>query len=211
MPKAQTKAVKPSPSKNGNNGDLPERRKEELAVVAGRLFQDFGFAGTSVRMITKELGWSMGTLYLYAKDKEDILDIVMRRWVRMFEEEFAETERSVPDPAQALRIHIRHFVKLMNEYSGFVKLGYREVKSFSRPSLQRQVRGDYRLAGRFAGVIREGQEKGVFRAADPMFCAIALTSLAHMTVLRQWAFHEMSPELLGDSIADLVIDGLLVR
>jgi len=44
-----------------------------LFETAARLFNRFGFRGTSLSLITKELGLTKGALYHYVKDKSDLL------------------------------------------------------------------------------------------------------------------------------------------
>ena len=48
-------------------------RERVLFETAARLFNRFGFRGTSMSMLTKELGLTKGALYHYVKDKSDLL------------------------------------------------------------------------------------------------------------------------------------------
>ena len=48
-------------------------RERVLFETAARLFNRFGFRGTSMSMLTNELGLTKGALYHYVKDKSDLL------------------------------------------------------------------------------------------------------------------------------------------
>lgn len=50
-----------------------EAREKILLETAARLFNRYGFHGTSMSMLTEELGLTKGALYHYVKDKGDLL------------------------------------------------------------------------------------------------------------------------------------------
>ena len=57
--------------------DRKEREKEEMKArileAAKKLFLENGFEKTSIRNIAEEIEYSPGTIYLYFKDKNDLL------------------------------------------------------------------------------------------------------------------------------------------
>lgn len=57
--------------------DRKEREKEEMKTkileAAKKLFLDHGFEKTSIRNIAEEIEYSPGTIYLYFKDKNELL------------------------------------------------------------------------------------------------------------------------------------------
>ncbi|WP_133492323.1 TetR/AcrR family transcriptional regulator [Alcanivorax sp. 24] len=50
-----------------------EAREKILLETAAKLFNRYGFHGTSLSMLTEELGLTKGALYHYVKDKGDLL------------------------------------------------------------------------------------------------------------------------------------------
>jgi AcrR family transcriptional regulator len=191
--------------------ELAAQRREELAVAAGQLLQEHGFANTSVRMIAKKLGWSMGTLYLYAKNKEEVLDIVLRRWLHQYEEQWDEAEQNISDIRESLRGHVKQLVQLTNDYSGYTKVMYREAKSLSRSSLQRQMRGESRVAQKLIDNIRAGQRQGVFKPIDPTLVSFCIISLVQIMVFKRWAISDVTTESVADAVAEIVVDGITIQ
>lgn len=67
----------PSASKRSGEGGLRERTRQvmrdEVAAVAMRLFDEQGFAGTTVEQITAEAGVSRATFFRYFGTKEDVV------------------------------------------------------------------------------------------------------------------------------------------
>lgn len=60
--------------------------KESIIQESTRLFLANGFRGTSVKQITEAVGIGRGTLYWYFKSKEEILEVIFRK----FEKEFLD-------------------------------------------------------------------------------------------------------------------------
>lgn len=68
-----------------------ERKKlEKLARIkaaAGDLFRENGFEGTTMRAIAEKADLAMGTLYLYAQDKLDLLFLIFSSDIERLQEE----------------------------------------------------------------------------------------------------------------------------
>lgn len=54
-----------------------EDKRQEIIAVAGELFQELGYARTSMSLISQRLGGSKATLYGYFRSKEDLLLAVL--------------------------------------------------------------------------------------------------------------------------------------
>jgi AcrR family transcriptional regulator len=95
---------------------LRERKKlirlQRIVAAARDLFINKGFSNTTIQDIAAEVGVGLGTLYLYAKSKEDLLVMVFKDDIlRMIETSYA----SIPADASLLDqlmvffdVHIRY-------------------------------------------------------------------------------------------------------
>jgi AcrR family transcriptional regulator len=95
---------------------LRERKKlirlQRIVATARDLFINKGFSNTTIQDIAAEVGVGLGTLYLYAKSKEDLLVMVFKDDIlRMIETSYA----SIPADASLLDqlmvffdVHIRY-------------------------------------------------------------------------------------------------------
>lgn len=70
---SQTNLVALEPGRRERNKQEKRRR---ILAAAGRLFRRKGFAATTTQEITTAAGVAAGTLYLYARSKEDLLLLV---------------------------------------------------------------------------------------------------------------------------------------
>ena len=67
-----------------------ETTREAILRIAGDMFLDEGFAGTSMSAIATRLGGSKGTLYNHFESKEELLEAFVReRCTRFWEEVFS--------------------------------------------------------------------------------------------------------------------------
>lgn len=87
-----------------------ELREEILFETAARLFNQFGFHGTSMSRLTEELGLTKGALYYYVKDKSDLL---YKLHLKSVEATRQSHDKGVSEGRNGLeRIHgiVRHYV-----------------------------------------------------------------------------------------------------
>jgi len=79
-----------------------DAKRQEIVEVAAQLFLERGYQGTSMSLVSQQLGGSKATLYGYFKSKEDLLLAVM-------EEEVARTakEALADDQEEDLRESLR--------------------------------------------------------------------------------------------------------
>jgi TetR/AcrR family fatty acid metabolism transcriptional regulator len=82
---------------------------ETILDAAQRVFAQSGFHGSQVSRIAKEAGVADGTIYIYFKNKEDILIALFRdrlgRLIQKFEEQIAQTENAVEALETICRTH----------------------------------------------------------------------------------------------------------
>ena len=79
-----------------------EQEKKELRQTilktAGELFLEQGYDRFSMRRLAEEIGYSAATLYLYFRDKDDLLFTVVDEGFTRFEKQLIEAAASSADP-----------------------------------------------------------------------------------------------------------------
>ena len=58
------------------NPELVRKRRRQIVDATARLIVEHGYHKTTTRMIAKEAGFSIGSLYEYVRSKEDVLYLV---------------------------------------------------------------------------------------------------------------------------------------
>src|SRR5260221_1105760 len=79
-----------------------EREKQELRqailTAAGTLFLEQGYERFSLRKVAERIGYSPTTIYLYFRDKDDLLFTVGDEWFVQFGQQRATAAASQEDP-----------------------------------------------------------------------------------------------------------------
>jgi len=123
----------------------PESNKARILNAARRLFGGYGFQGTTTRMIAKEVGIDISTLYYHWGEKADLYEAVITDLNEGIEAQFAIIERQAKGRTLAERLDIA--IEVMCDYlhetpevSNLLLLGYFS-KSKTEVSLDEKVAG----------------------------------------------------------------------
>jgi AcrR family transcriptional regulator len=144
-------------------------RPEELITAALQLFAEQGFAKTSLKDVGKKAGVSKATVYLYFKNKEDLLLAAVQKSVVPILDFADDYEIDSDAPASEMIRSLVH--RWIDEFAacsaeGLPKLVVAEAGNF--PALgQLYVDAVLQRARRlFQRIIKRGIEAGEFRAVD---------------------------------------------
>ena len=123
----------------------PESNKARILHAARRLFGEYGFQGTTTRMIAKAVGIDISTLYYHWGEKADLYEAVITDLNEGIEAQFAIIERQAKGKSLAERLDIA--IEVMCDYlheapeiSNLLLLGYFS-KSKTEVSLDEKVAG----------------------------------------------------------------------
>ncbi len=142
-----------------------EESKKKILNAAQRVFSGYGYKGASMRMIAKAADMSLGGLYLYFRNKEDLYTTLVRKGLDDLARETRETLQDIEDPADAIRTFIsmraedarkhRELILVLGKEKGFT-FGVKTRKKFFRE--QRKAVEE---------IVNRGIASGTFRACDP--------------------------------------------
>jgi AcrR family transcriptional regulator len=143
-----------------------EPGREGLMATAIDCFARYGYGGTSIDRIARAAGVTKGALYYHFRDKEHLLSEVVAERIGAFERYVLDRVQGLDDPAEALRQiaricaqnatrdnHRRFILTLLVE-----ALDTNDRLSAEFREMLRRFRSFHRH------LIRQGQERGVFRA-----------------------------------------------
>ncbi len=194
------------------------RHKTELRArildAARELFLTEGVERVSMRRIAERVEYSPKTLYLYFKDKGEILYHLCEEAFRKLEVETAYLERSSDDPELVLRKGLRLYVEfgLANPHD------YRI--SFLSPSKDYPYQSHDQLPvdsvartmhRRFGDLLRKGMALGLFREGDPLMLTHVLWAGVHgvtVALIYEPDFKWVDREQFIDETIDALIRGI---
>src|SRR6185369_7500752 len=156
-----------SPSERGDAARSKESRgRKELMAIAIDCFARYGSQGTTIDRIASAAGVTKGALYYHFRDKEELLFEAVKDQTAAFEERVVGSVSPVTDPAAALQEIARVCVQIAtrNNLRRFILTLMVEALD-TNPRLSQAFRDILRrFRSYLAGIVRLGQEQGVFRS-----------------------------------------------
>jgi TetR/AcrR family fatty acid metabolism transcriptional regulator len=189
-------------------------KRERILRAAIKVFARKGFYATRVSEIAKAAGVADGTIYLYFKNKDDVLVCIFQdrigKLVAVLREEIAKLDtvedrirrvvelqlgllEGQRDLAEVITVNLRQSSKLLKQYAVPLFKDYLDV---------------------IANVIAEGQKSGVFRKdVNPKIAARALWGGLDGIALT-WALTDPEPQKLrkaAQQYAELFLSGVVAH
>lgn len=188
-------------------------KRRRILDAAVTVFARNGFYSSKVAHIAREAGVADGTIYLYFKNKEDLLIQVFLDSMELALDRQSKALVSVEDPAEKLEIFIRTHFDVVSQSPAFAEVLTVELRQSGRFMHST----DMTLFGRYLGVIArlvaQGQEKGAFnRTLDPRRVARALFGALDELAL-EWATSNPRPDIedIRDQTIALFLGGVRAR
>lgn len=194
--------------------NVSAERKSQIVSAAVDVFSEKGFDEARMDDIATKTGLSKGTLYLYFKNKDDLIMAILNR---IFQQEFTQMEALNRPDLSAAEV-IRQFTRLMSsEISALVRLLPIIYQFLALAFRNRHVQGALRQYLRqyinfLIPIIQRGVEAGEFRAVDPGEVAVAMGAIIEGTGLL-WVYDHAAIDLERhiQTGINLLLEGILVK
>ncbi|MEU6110295.1 TetR/AcrR family transcriptional regulator [Streptomyces albidoflavus] len=189
----------------GDGTPVPRR----LLAAATRLFADQGYDRTSVQEIVEAAGVTKGALYHYFGSKEDLLQEVYARLLRLQQERLDMYAGSQEPVEERLRAAAADVVVTTIENLDDASIFFRSMHQLS-PEKNKQVRAERRrYHERFRALVEEGQQAGVFTRDIPADLVVDyhFGSVHHLST---WYRPDgpLTPQQVATHLADLLLRAL---
>src|SRR5215468_2114087 len=97
----------------GDRGDRAGDKRERILAAAERVFAKRGFFAARVSEIAKDAGVADGTIYLYFKNKDDLLISLFEARMHQVNDELRAQVAKEKTPLAQLRAFIRRYLQLV--------------------------------------------------------------------------------------------------
>jgi TetR/AcrR family fatty acid metabolism transcriptional regulator len=187
-------------------------KRNLITEAAVDVFAEKGFRQARVSDIARKAGVADGTIYLYFKNKEDILLSIFEEKMDILLHGLGATLEGVDDPEERIRRFARfHFEMVRTNRAAAevlqveLRLSHKFLKEYRPEKL-------WAYLNVFAQIVREGQDRGVFLADVDPFVAMwsffgGLDELAMQWVLSK-KNDRFSLESAAEQVAGMFIRGL---
>jgi TetR/AcrR family transcriptional regulator, fatty acid metabolism regulator protein len=191
----------------------PNGKYEAILRAAIKVFSRSGFFNSKVADVAREAGVADGTVYLYFKNKDDMLVSIFNH---IMDEALALGRKrleEVGDPLKKLKQIVNAHLDMLGRDRDLAVVFQVELRSSSKFMEQFSATKVTEYLDLIRGVIEEGQKKGAFRrelnstiAAKVLFGA--LDEMATNWVLSRKRYSLVS---IADPVIDLLMNGLSSR
>lgn len=193
--------------------DSKESRRKTIIDAAIGVFAKRGFFKTRVSDLAEAAGIADGTIYLYFRNKNEILIAIfeekMGEFLRVLEERLAKCE----SPVAKLRDYVLYHFTLVAENPELMQVLTIEIRQSPRFLTSYHPREFSRYLQILQGILEEGQTAGVFtNTSNPRIFRRALFG-AIDELSREWLLQSdkaapLNPVEMADALSDFLIRGL---
>ncbi len=195
-----------------NNHSKSEDKHQRIINAALKVFAKKGFYNSRVSEIAKEAEVADGTIYLYFKNKDDILISVFETEMKKMIINMKKELSTCHDPVEKIRIFAFQHLNMITENQEWAEVAQVELRQSSK-FMREYVKDHYTdYINIFAYIIREGQEKGIFKEGINTGIAKRAFFGALDEMGRYWVLSRSkrySVEESSKQISDMFIEGVM--
>lgn len=135
---------------------------QRIINAAIKVFSQKGFFYAKVADVAKAADVADGTIYLYFKNKDDLLVSIFEHSMDYFIQEACKVLEGVEDPAEKLKHFIELHLNLVKKNPNLAQVLQVELRSSSKFMKEYKPEKFFEYLRLMENIIREGQEKGTF-------------------------------------------------
>ena len=188
-----------------------EQLRHQILSAARELFVNKGYENVSMRKIADKIEYSPTTIYLYFKDKADLLDSVCKETLLNLLNTLELLKRDKSDPVEVLRKSGKAYVEFGLKYPQDYKLTFVVRPQFQKGlGLQEGSVGE-RVFDYLRAMVSECIRQERFRQVDVEITGQALWSAVHGVTLLLIDFPDFpwtDKDKLIDTVIQTMIEGL---
>lgn len=173
------------------------QHRQQMLDAALDLFSEKGYHNVSMHEIAQRAEFSIGTLYSFFENKEDLYSALMLDLSARFRARLTEAIESAGDEFEKIGHYVQAKGEVFMDNVKVIRLYFAETRGASfntNADLSRKLRESHEaFLRKLAGVFESGIKKKKFQKLDPFLLAAALDSLTNTALLLWLADPERHP------------------
>ena len=196
------------PKSKIKNNELIKTKQNDICVAAERLFAKKGYHNTSIREIAEQSKISIGSLYDYIDNKEDILFMLSQRFHSEIVKEVVKVLNSGLGVIQELKGTIETTLRVIDRFQEYVLFTYRDSKMLKKEDLIAVLEQESFVTDTFTKIIKKGMEQGLFETDEPEIMANMINIMTHSWALKRYNLKRFSLFSFQQILNRFVLNGL---
>src|SRR6267154_3733791 len=122
---------------------LISRRRAQITEAAIDQFAKRGYRATTMRDIARRAGISVGLIYQYVADKEDLLLLAILEIVDSYKREIPKAIMGQSSPLEQFKAAVHAYGRVVDSHKFVSVLGFQETKGLKRDRIDMMKRREY--------------------------------------------------------------------
>jgi AcrR family transcriptional regulator len=175
-------------------------KREHILDIAENLFAEFGYEGTSTRLLAKEAGVNVAMISYYFGSKEKLFEALVERRTSHTREKLTSLVKEETDPWLKLSKAIDLYVERILSNPQFHRIMCREISLMQRSGMTENLNEILaRNAKELIKIIKQGIKENVFRNVDPEMTVTTLFGTISQTTMSTTLSYIMLNEKPADN------------
>jgi len=168
--------------------ELVEKRQSQILEAAIELYGKQGYHVTTIREVAQRAGVSVGLIYQYVQDKEDVLFLALVEVLRSYQREVPRALEGLTDPMERFCAAVRAYGHVIDERIDATSLVYRETKWLRRERRDLIKQKETESNTLISDCIEDCIRQGVFEDVDVELLTYQIVMFCHAWALKAWRF-----------------------
>lgn len=175
------------------------------------LSNEKGFSAMSMRDLSAEAGLSMGALYSYFSNKDELLDMIQQQSLRVTARVLVDQLTGIDDPHLKLKQAIYAHLYLSEIMHPWFYFSYMEAKNLTKQMQKKAIELELFTEKIFIDIIEHGKKDRAFRDVNKELVAAMIKAILQDWYLKRWKYEmrNISIEQYARFLIDLVDSYLL--
>lgn len=171
-----------------------------------RLTRAKGFHAMSLRDLSADCGMSIGGLYAYIRNKDDLVHLIQMHGMLLTRRTLHEYTANVSDPHDRLHAALRAHVYLSELMQPWFYFSFMETRNLPAAQKKEAIAIEREVEDIFHDIIVEGMENATFRAVDARLLAAIAKAMMQDWYLkrRKYREHQVDPTQFADFLCEMM-------
>ena len=201
------------------NSERIKVKKETVAVknlmkiseATLSLSREKGFSAMSMRDLSARAGLSMGALYSYFSNKDELLHMIQQQSLRVVSKLLVDQLTGIDDPLLKLKQAIYAHLYLSEIMHPWFYFSYMEAKNITKQVQKKAIGLELFTEKIFIDIIEQGKQDRTFKEVNKELVAAMIKAILQDWYLKRWKYEmrNISVEQYARFLIDLVESYLL--
>ncbi len=146
------------------NNRSGKRSKEKILEAALKVFSEYGYKSSSIKAIANIAGISVGGVYLYFKNKEELYTTLVKKKLNYFSNEANISIKNIDSPVEAITTYIKIHLEYIKDHKELIVTHSREHGFTFGIEMKSKFFEEQRSF--VEHIIRRGIDSGMFNECD---------------------------------------------